>query len=611
MWPVLTVFVIASVLETAMVAAVLPFLSVIASPDTAVGTGRVAQMMDWLGVAPGYPTMMALGVFALAAIIIAGIGGIVRTYWLHAFSTHVAVVTSTRVLSAQLRQPYEFFLDHHSGELSNMVLTEAAQVMDHFFLPAANCISSLLTVIALVLLVCFVNPVIAVSSIIVLSGIYALSYLTSSKMITRMSTRRISANEDRSRTVIEAFGGIKQVKLSGHETGYVGRYTKASDRLADAITYTNVVSEAPRVIVQTTAFAGIILLCLIIISTQEDTATLSSLLPILGVFAFAGQRMLPALGQVYTNATRLKAGAAIVVRVAEELARPVTPVDGDGARDGTMALTQELRLEGVSFRYRTAAKPSLNNVSLSIRAGERIGIVGLTGAGKTTLVDLVLGLLQPQTGRITVDGVGLDAANRRSWQRSLGYVPQEIFLKEGTILENIAFGVPTDRIDRDRAMDCGRMARLEDFVNSLPAQWESEVGERGTRLSGGQKQRIGIARALYAKASLLVFDEATSALDGVTEAEVMHAVNSLDAGYTVLFIAHRLSTLRDCDRILLMEKGAVAGFEAWDTLYAQSDRFRRMVEAAGLSQGDGSGADKGAPPDPALAPDPIPLMKRG
>ncbi|MEI6799527.1 MAG: ABC transporter ATP-binding protein [Pseudomonadota bacterium] len=577
-------FIVATFLETFMVAAVLPFLTVIAAPHASEGSGRLAQVMELLGVAPGYQTTMALGLIALTAILLAGIGGLVRTYWTRSFSTRITVVTSARVFSVQLRQPYAFFLDRHSGELSNLVLNEAPQVVDLFFLPALNCISSFMTVAALVLLVSFVDPVIAVSSFVLLGGIYAASYLSSHKLIRKLSKQRIGANEDSARTVIEAFGGIKEIKLSGHEGGYLGRYMSSSGRMAHAMTYINVVSETPRVIVETAAFSGIILFCLIILSRQDTDAAVSSLLPTMGVFAFAGQRLLPALGQVYTNATRLRSGGAIVVRLARELALSDHPLATDLPQPEPLPLRRELRLEGVSFTFAKATRPSLHDLSVTINAGERIGIVGLTGAGKTTLVDLILGLLQPQTGQITVDGLPLDASTCPGWQRSLGYVPQDIFLKEGSILENIAFGVERDRIDRNRAIECAHLAQIDDLMISLlPAKWDSMVGERGTRLSGGQRQRIGIARALYARASLLVFDEATSALDGLTEIEVMKAINSLDAKQTILLIAHRLSTLRDCDRILLLDRGRLAGFDNWDNLMASSEPFRRMVEAAGLS----------------------------
>ncbi len=582
-FPVLVIFVVATVLETAMVAAVLPFLSVIAAPEGAVASGRVAQLMAYLDIAPGYPTIAALGMLALAAILLSAVGAVVRTYWIHEFATRIAVVTSARVLSAHLRQPYEFFLEHHSGELSNMVLNEAAQVMDQFFLPVAQCIAYVLTVVALVLLVCIVDPVIAISSIVVLGGIYALSYWFSRNLIVRLSESRISANEDRSRTVIEAYGGIKEIKLSGHEAGYLHRYSTASMRLAHAMTYTNVIGEVPRIVVQTAAFAGIILLCLFVISTRKEGDSLSSLLPLLGVFAFAGQRLLPALGQVYSNATRLRSGGAIIIRLARELSRSASDDDMAGAQVAPMPLRHELRLDRVSFTYRTAEKPSLTDISLTIRAAERIGVIGLTGAGKTTLVDLMLGLLHARTGQITVDGKPLDADCLPNWQRSIGYVPQDIFLKDGTILENIAFGVTPDQIDRSRAIRCGRLAQLEEFVlNSLPQQWDTPVGERGARLSGGQKQRVGIARALYARASVLVFDEATSALDGVTEIEVMKAINALGADKTVFLIAHRLSTLRDCDRIILLDGGKLIGLGTWDSLIETSQQFRTMVGAAGL-----------------------------
>jgi ABC-type multidrug transport system fused ATPase/permease subunit len=310
----------------------------------------------------------------------------------------------------------------------------------------------------------------------------------------------------------------------------------------------------------------------------QSGSGLGDTIPLIGLFAFAGQRLMPALQQLYKGLTQVRYGAAAVASlhanlrenaVGEEL--PTIPPKGLGLR-------RELRLDRVSYTYPNADGAGLSGISLSIQSGEKIGIVGSTGAGKTTFADLVLGLLVAQSGSLSVDGTPVTNENRRAWQQSVGYVPQDIFLTDANLAENIALGVVPAEIDQARVEHCARLAQLDGFINSeLPHRYETTVGERGVRLSGGQRQRIGIARALYHDADLIVFDEATSALDNLTERDLMAAIETLPGDKTIMMIAHRLSTVRICDRILLLEKGRVAGFGSWDALVATNEKFRKLA----------------------------------
>jgi ABC-type multidrug transport system fused ATPase/permease subunit len=309
--------------------------------------------------------------------------------------------------------------------------------------------------------------------------------------------------------------------------------------------------------------------------------SLADLLPVLGVIAFAGQRMMPELQRLYSALTMLKFGTAAVDSVFADLEGTRFAPDLRHTGDAPLRLTSELRLADVSYRYPNAAKDSLQRSSLTIRAGERIGIVGGTGAGKTTLADLVLGLLAPTEGRILVDGVAIDDTTRRRWQRSVAYVPQELFLVDASIYENIAFGLKSGQVDRARVEESARLAQLDAFVRrDLPQGYDTTIGERGVRLSGGQRQRIGIARALYHDADLIVFDEATSALDNLTEREVMAAIEATPGDKTMLIIAHRLSTVRSCDRIIVLDKGQVVGIGPWAELMEENAAFRDLATAA-------------------------------
>jgi ABC-type multidrug transport system fused ATPase/permease subunit len=308
-------------------------------------------------------------------------------------------------------------------------------------------------------------------------------------------------------------------------------------------------------------------------------------IPTLGIFAFSVLRLLPSLQQVYASLASIRSGTAVLDHIHEDYTPILDQLAPQPAAAATLvaplALTSALELKGLDYAYSAAGRPAVRGIDIRIPARTTIGIVGGTGAGKTTLIDLILGLLTPQAGEIVVDGVAITEANLRAWQRSLGYVPQSIYLTDDTIARNIAFGVPADRIDMQAVERAARIAALHDFVvQDLPKGYETLVGERGVRLSGGQRQRIGIARALYSDPSLLILDEATSALDNITERVVMEAVQNIRADKTIIIIAHRLTTVRQCDAIFLLEKGQVASVGTYDELVAQNETFRKM--AAGM-----------------------------
>jgi ABC-type multidrug transport system fused ATPase/permease subunit len=287
---------------------------------------------------------------------------------------------------------------------------------------------------------------------------------------------------------------------------------------------------------------------------------------------------MPELQKLYQSLARIQAGGASVNAVYDDLVNQLNDGRLPLSIPTGLGLSDRIVLDNVSYRYPDAKLAGLNGISLDINAGERIGIVGSTGAGKTTLADMILGLLPPSEGRIIVDGAPITDENLRAWQQSVGYVPQDIFLTDANIYQNIALGVPMLEIDQPRVRRAAEIARIDDFIrNDLPDEYETAIGERGVRLSGGQRQRIGIARALYHEADLIVFDEATSALDNLTELEVMSAIDALPGDKTVLIIAHRLSTVKRCDRIIVMDKGRVVACDTWDTLMTSNSEFQKIA----------------------------------
>ncbi len=573
--------IIAALSSAVMVGSVLPFLSVLAEPERIQTVPALKWVYDTGGFESDYQFLKLLGYASIGIILAANLIQIVRVWAVSRFALMRIHSLSLRLLSSYLRQPYELFLNRHSGDMGTKILDETQQVVKQYLLPATEAIASLLSIICVIAVLFIVDPIVASFAFVIVGGIYGGALLYSRRLVGRLGKIRANTNRARFRIAGESLSGIKDIKLAGRETAFVKRYSRPSRRMAITQVRANVIGQTPHYIMQVVAFSGVIAICLVLLEPDAlaSGSSLSAILPTLGVFAFSAQRLIPELSKFYRSLTRLTYGNAAVDAVHRDLnIGAATPLDYKQKELVRLGLSRALTLDNVGYSYPNAERPGLSGVSLEIRAGEKIGIVGGTGAGKTTLADLILGLLPPSKGQIRSDGTEIVPENLRAWQRTVGYVPQEIFLTDSSIAENIAFGLPKEEVEQDRVLKAARIAQIHEFIlNDLPDGYDSAVGERGVRLSGGQRQRIGIARALYHDADLIVFDEATSALDNLTEREVMSAIRALPGDKTILMIAHRLSTVKECDRIVLMNRGQIEGLGSWSELASSSDEFRRLI----------------------------------
>lgn len=580
-WITLAVVILGALSSALMVGSVLPFLSVLSDPGWIEQVPALAWVYEAFGFENNYSFLVALGFGSFAVIVITSLIQIAKTYVVSRFSMMRLHSISHRLLIAYLRQPYSFFLDRHTGEMSTRVLAESQQLVGQFLRPAAELIAAIFTVVAIVALLLWVNPLIAVTAFGILGGIYGAVYAFNRRILKRFGYIRAAANSERFRIANEALGGIKDIKLLGREASYAARYATPSHQMARAMLFVKVLSQVPQFVLQAVAFGGVIVLCIILMDPEDlaSGAGLGGILPILGVFAFAGQRLMPELSKLYQSLAELQAGGAAVSAVHDDLIDKAGSGSLPRVIPLALGLKEHLELKKVSYRYPNAELAGLTEVSVKIGAGERVGIVGSTGAGKTTLADLVLGILDPSEGSILADGTRITGENLRAWQQSVGYVPQDIFLTDANILENIAFGLQPHEINEERVRHAAEIAQIDGFIcKELTDGYATAIGERGVRLSGGQRQRLGIARALYHEADLIVFDEATSALDNLTEREVMTAIDALPGDKTVIMIAHRLSTVKTCDRILVLDKGRLVGCDSWEALKENSDAFRRILK---------------------------------
>lgn len=566
-------------LQVLSVASIMPFLSVAANPSSVQSNVYLRWAYDTFGFTETSSFLIALGLVALVVLVLSN-AFIVFTRWLmerYAWGRNHAI--SRRLLRSYLYRPYEYFLTRNSAELGKNILEEVREVTDQMLKPTLLGIAKGIVALFIVGFLVYFDPIVAVIVAIVLGAAYGGVYLVIRKQLDRRGEARVESNTKRYQFVGEAFGGIKEVKIRGKEEAFLDLYDDPSRRYAWNQALYRVMKRAPRYIIEAVAFGGIILIAIYLIAVREG---IQQVIPVLGLYAFAGYRLMPALQVAFHGLASARFNVAALNKLHQDLTQQVDEVSRvTGTSEGSpepLMLNENLELRNVSFTYPEAKQPAIEDLSLTIPAQTMTGFVGKTGSGKTTAVDLILGLLRPQEGRITVDGTPIEGENLRHWQQNIGYVPQHIYLSDDTVARNIAFGVSADEIDMNAVREAARRAHIYDFVEEeLPETWQTMVGERGVKLSGGQRQRIGIARALYHGPSVLVFDEATSALDQSTEKSVMEAIYELEERHTILLIAHRLSTVQRADNILMLEGGRKVGEGTYDELMNEHVKFRSMA----------------------------------
>lgn len=563
------------------IASIMPFMAVLTNPEVVHNNEYLSAIYQRMNFTSESEFLSFLGMLVFVMLVGSIAFKALATYALLRFTHMRNYSLSKRLVAGYLQQPYDWFLNRNSSDLGKTILSEVDEVIVGALVPTMQVIAQSTVVIGLLVLLLIVDPLLTLAVIAVLGSAYVIFYLSLRSYMTRIGNERLDANRDRYQVVQEIFGGIKEVKVSGLEGVMLKYYEDPAMRFARQVSASKISSQVPRFALEAVVFGGLILVMLYLMSKPGG---LQEALPVLAVFAFAGYRLMPALQNVYQQLTTLRFAGPALDALHKDLMslKSGNPSIFHSDKTAPLGLAKTLSLERVNYIYPGAERASVKNVDMEIKAFTTVGFVGATGSGKTTTVDLILGLLHAQSGNLKVDGQIISRDNLRAWQKSIGYVPQHIYLADASVSANIAFGVPAELVNMDAVIKAARTACLHDFVTQqMPNAYDTMVGERGVRLSGGQRQRIGLARALYHDPDILILDEATSALDNLTEQAVMEAVNNLGHRKTIILVAHRLSTVKDCDQIFMMEHGEVIGSGRFDELLENNEQFRAM--ASGMS----------------------------
>ena len=563
---------VSALAEVVSMGAVLPFIAILVTPDQVISNPTVTDLAHAWGIASGNQLVLPLTVAFVTAAIVAGLVRILLLWASARVAYGSGADLGVLVYRRTLYQPYHAHLARNSSEVISGITSKVVGAVN-VLLSILMLASSTVLLIALMLALITIDPMVALVAALVIGASYVSIALMSRWRLHRNSQCIAHEQSRVVKALQEGLGGIRDVLLDGAQPTYCQIYRDADYALRRAQANNLFIVGSPRFVMEA---LGMTLIAALAYGLTYRPGGIAQALPVLGALALGAQRLLPAMQQIYAAWATIAGSYASLEDTVELLDQPL-PTELLEHDTEPVDFKKDIQFRGVRFRYANEGPMVLDGFNLLITKGARVGFVGSTGSGKSTTLDLLMGLLTPTEGEILIDSQPLNGYRLRAWQRAIAHVPQSIYLADSTLAENIAFGVPRDSIDFNRVKQAARQAQIADFIETSSQGYEAHVGERGIRLSGGQRQRIGIARALYKQASVLVFDEATSALDNATEQTVMDAIEDLSSDLTILIVAHRLSTVRSCDTIIELDQGQVVAQGTYEELIDLSQSFRRMA----------------------------------
>lgn len=560
------------------IASIAPFMALVGDISLLEGDSVFARLYQYSGVESPMEFLFYTGLAVLLMLSLSTIISMFTIWRLSLYASKVGIEISDRLYTHYMKQDWLFHAGGSSAQLTKQVSTEAMRVTVGIVQPLMQMNAKLVLTVFISISILVYDPVIALGGLFLFVSAYFILYKIVKNRLEVNGHRLSDISTERFRLMNEGFGGIKDILLLNRRHDFVERFQKSGKIFSSAVGTNTAISQVPRYFMELVAFGSMIGLVLFLIKSHQGN--LGAVLPVLSIYALAAFKLLPALQQIYTSVSDIKGNTAAFEAIKNDLEQSFNNNKFESRSDlgSILKLNKEISLNNITFSYPGKSRPAVNNLSMVVPANSVIGLVGASGSGKSTVVDLLLGLITPQEGELYIDNTCITVKNKRAWQNTIGYVPQSIFLSEGSISENVAFGLSIKDISLEKVKKAILLANLTELVEQLPDGLDTKVGERGVQLSGGQRQRIGIARALYHEASVLVFDEATSALDGITEKIIMEAIHNFSGEKTIVMIAHRLKTVRECDIIYLMDQGRVVDQGTYQELINKNPKFKEMAE---------------------------------
>tara|TARA_X000000368_G_scaffold406463_1_gene384727 strand:- start:3450 stop:5246 length:1797 start_codon:yes stop_codon:yes gene_type:complete len=565
-----------AIVEIFGVASIVPFMALVGDMNQLQQDTFVAEIYQSSGINSESEFVFLLGLCVLFILLISTLISMFTIWKLSMFAHKIGTEIADRLYTHYLRQGWLFHASGSSAQLTKKIATETLRVTGAVLVPLVHVNAKIILAVLMSLSIFIYDPKVAIIGLTLFALTYFLLFRGVRMRLARYGLAVSEVNEQRFRLMNEGFGGIKDVLLLGRDNDFIKRFNKTGNTLAFSQGTSTALIQAPRYLMELIAFGSMIALVLYLIVTHSGN--LGMILPILSVYAIGAIKLLPAFQQIYSSVAVIKANIAAFESIQHDLdnsfkTKPVI----QKAKQNYLYPKNKISLENITFTYPNKQDMALNELSMLIPVNSVIGIVGPSGSGKSTLIDILLSLIKPHKGMLKIDDKIIDDQNCRSWQNAIGFVAQSIFLSEGTIAENVAFGIPRDEIDQEQVEKVLKLAHLTELLETLNDGMHTRVGERGVQLSGGQRQRIGIARALYHKAEVLVFDEATSSLDGITEKMIMEAIHNFSGKKTIILIAHRLKTVEKCDQIFFIDKGKVVDQGTYKELIEKNEHFKNMA----------------------------------
>lgn len=563
-------------MEIIGVASIIPFMTLVGDISMLQEDTFISQIYQNSGISSKSHFIFLLGIFVLIMLFVSAIISMFTIWRLSMFANKIGMEIADRLYIHYLRQNWLFHTSVSSAQLTKKIATEALRLTNQVLVPIMQMNARIALAFFMSLCIFLYNPSVALSGLVVFGFAYFFLFKVVKKRLQNNGENISKVNNHRFRLMNDGFGGIRDVLLQGRDKEFIKRFKETGRILAYSEGNNDALTLVPRYFMELVAFGTMIALVLYLIATHDGN--LGMILPIFSVYALATFKLLPAFQQIYANLAIIKGNIAAFSNIQKDLMNSMkdqqTKINDE---KNYLSINEKISFEDITFTYPGKTKETLTNINISIPSKNIVGIVGPSGSGKSTLIDILIGLIEPDHGQLKIDNIKINNQNLRKWQNNIGFVSQSIFLSEGTIAENVAFGIPDDQINIENIHRALELANLQDFIQSLENGVDTIVGERGVQLSGGQRQRIGIARALYFKPEVLVFDEATSSLDGITEKMIMNAIHKFTGQKTIILIAHRLKTVEKCDQIFFIDKGKLVDQGTFQELIEKNEKFKKLA----------------------------------